>query len=380
MHEQSPPASMHLFPRIYATSSAHHWICSERYQVERLQGVTEPFCSVNEQLDPYFKKLFTTARPPASDYLLHRAPGWDSNLYPVPVLLVHGAALDASSFTDLFGMGLKGLQQHLVALGHRVFALTFSHSHGNNLYQAEQLAAAIEQVKTLCQVQQLDLVVHSKGGIPARIYLSDLAAAPYRGDVRRLIMLGVPNLGTDYAFRNPAISYFLYLSGGNGVIAWDKIMHMGLWKDTCKYAIYSDGSFPGQRQLLQRWDDEYALDVTQIDWWTSYYGGTGYISHSRGIDVALQEGQEFMQWLNRFGLDAGIEVAMLAGNNHYFGPFPGESTGESDGVIFVQSALDSESILQNGATLLTKEILPVNHLELLFKKRVAHWVHQQLLQ
>jgi len=59
-------------------------------------------------------------------------------------------------------MGHVGLQQQLVELGYRVFAITFSHPHGDNYIQAQQLADAVQQVCSRCGVQKVDLVVHSK--------------------------------------------------------------------------------------------------------------------------------------------------------------------------------------------------------------------------
>ena len=84
------------------------------------------------------------------------------------------------------------------------------------------MADAIDRIKKLTGAGTVDVVAHSKGGIAARIYMSNMSATAYRHDVRRLVMLGVPNLGTDFAFRNPSISYLIYTAGGNGVIAWDK--------------------------------------------------------------------------------------------------------------------------------------------------------------
>ena len=240
--------------RVFAADSSSHWQKTELCLLPALSKVKEPFCEVNTHIDPYLIYHFGSSTPPASHYLLHSAPGWDSSLRPVPVLLVHGAGLDATSYTNLWNMGHVGLQQQLVELGYRVFALTFSHPHGDNYIQAQQLADAVQEVCSRCGVPQVDLVVHSKGGIAARLYLSSLISPAFRGDVRRVIMLGVPNLGNDFAFRFPSVSYMIYLAGGNGVIPWDRLYYWGSPIDVTLRSIYAGGAFPGQSQTLYCWD------------------------------------------------------------------------------------------------------------------------------
>lgn len=363
--------------RLYPVNSGAAWQKTELHHITPVVPA-EAFCEVNEHLDPDIVQAFSTPRPQPDSFLLHYGPGWDSNPEKTPVLLIHGAGLDANSFVNLYGLGVRGLQPQLTSLGYRVFALTFSHGHGDNFNQAEQLAAAIKHIKELAQVEKINLVAHSKGGTAARIYLSGLSRTPYRGDVDRYIMLGTPNLGLDYAFRHPHRSYLLYLSGGNGVIPWDQLTVMGFTVDTRAYAIYSDGCFPGQSQLLYRWDQIYPLDASQPDWYTTYYGGTGFFSRSRGIDAAIAGGHNLVQRLNRRGIEPGVRLFILAGSNNFFGSIPGESTGPSDGVVLLDSVLYSDGLTLRGAHLELKEELHLNHLELLFSFQAARWVHRQL--
>jgi uncharacterized alpha/beta hydrolase family protein len=370
--------SLFINPMVKIDNSSKYWDKIISCSVKSLTSKQERFCSVNEQLDQDTIDVFGTTQPTADQYLLHLAPGWDSNPNKTPVILIHGAGLDATSFTNLYNMGYDGIQQQLVSLGYRVFALTFSHSHGDNFIQAEQLSDAILRVKSLCKVEELDLIAHSKGGLAARIYLSNISTTPYRGDVRKYVMLGTPNLGVDFAFRNPSISYPIYLSDSNGVIAWDKISYLGAMIDTAERAIYADGSFPGQSQMLYRWDNEYSLDVTQPDWWTSYHGGSGFVSHSRGIDTAIADGGNLIAQLEQRGIEPGIELSVLAGDNHMFGLIPGENSGASDGIVFLDSVFNTDAMVSKGAKLVTKTTLNVNHLELLFSRKAARWVAQQL--
>lgn len=358
--------------------SNRFWERVELQQVEKLEGQQELFCPQNEHQDLDIIACFQTATPASKYYLLHYAPGWDSNRHQNPILLVPGAGLDANSFTDLYAMGYDGLQQQLLALGYRVFAITFSHTHGDNFIQAEQIAAAISRICSVTGKDQIDLVAYSKGGSAARIYLSGLSDTPYRGDIRRYIMLGTPNQGVDFPFRNPLFNYVIYISGSNGVLAWDKILSFGTMVEVSQRSIYRDGAFPGQCQLLYRWDDTYELDMLQQDWWTTYYGGSGLISHSRGIDQAIADGGNLVERLDAVGLEPGIDFYVLAGDNNVFNAFPGDESGPGDGLVFLESVLYTDGLARRGATLRTKDILPVNHLEFLYSRPVARWVGSKL--
>ncbi|MDD3269791.1 MAG: hypothetical protein PHX14_10745 [Syntrophomonadaceae bacterium] len=338
----------------------------------------ERFSAENLHKDIDIAAHFGSSTPATDQYLLHFAPGWDKNRHSIPVVLVHGAGLDATSYTDLYAMGFQGLQQQLVEMGYRVFAVTFSHLHGDNFYQAEQLADALVRIKEITKAPQVDIIAHSKGGLATRLYLAGKSSTSYRGDVRRYIMLGVPNMGLDYPFRNPLLNYLVYTSGSNGVMAWDKILSMGTLVNTSDRAIYSDGCFPGQAQMLYRWDDEYPLDLMQQDWWTTYFGGFGFVSHSRGIDAAIKDGDSLIAKMDKWGIAPDIEFSILSGNNSKFNTFPGESSGPSDGVVFVASALHSDGLQNAGAKLRDKSVLKVNHMELLFARRVGRWLDAQL--
>lgn len=372
------PQNWHYFLRIYGDNSARFWDKTILLQVESLKQFTHSFCEVNEQLDPDLISAFGTKTPPPAHYLLHLSKGWDSNKIKTPIILVHGAGLDATSFTNLYNMGYKGIMQQLVSLGYRVFSISFAHSHGDNYHQAEVLADAINKVKELTNCEKVNIIAHSKGGFAARLYLSNLATSPYQNDVNHYIMLGAPNLGTDYSFRYPSISYLIYLSGGNGVIAWDKVLCFNNLIDISVRSIYSDGAFPGQSQILYAWDQHYPLDITQQDWWTTYYGGTGFISSSRGIKQAIADGGNLVEKLENTSLHPDLKISVLAGDNSILSVFPAPSSNPSDGIILVDSVLNTDAMCKQGAKLKEKTIMPLNHMELLYDRRVARWIHHQL--
>lgn len=375
---QSISRDMFLNVGIKYKNSGRFWERVELRQVESLKGIEEAYCLQNQHLDVDIINCFNTPTPNSDKYLLHCAPGWDCNRHQIPILLVPGAGLDANSFTDLYAMGYEGLQQQLVAMGYRVFAITFAHTHGDNFIQAEQLAAAISRICELNQVEQIDLIAYSKGGTAARIYLSGLSVTPYRGDIRRYVMLGTPNMGIDFPFRNSLLNYLIYISGSNGVLAWDKILSFGTTVDVSQRSIYKEGAFPGQCQLLYRWDNIYELDMLQQDWWSTYYGGSGLISHSRGIDQAIADGGRLVEHLDNVGLEPGIDFCVLAGENNCFNVFPGDETGPGDGLVFLESVLYTDGLAKRGAPLRKKDTLPINHLEFLYSDQVAGWVDRQL--
>jgi len=189
-------------------------------------------------------------------------------------------------------------------------------------------------------------------------------------------------------------------------------------------------AFPGQAQLLRAWDGEYALpgsDVAlgvyalQQDWWTTYHGGLGFYSYSPGIEDAVTSTGGLLDKLHSAGIDPGVELAVVAGTNpliwidgreelvDVFGEalaaflgqssafytsflaavieprFPGfqlnedelfgvthgylmfgEISGQSDGVVFTASALDSAGLLGRGATLVESRTADLAHMDLVF--------------
>ena len=361
--------------------STNYWSVIDRHSFESPRTSKELFCENNEHIDPDIVKVFGEARPPANAFLLHHAIGNNLKSHNTPVLLVHGAGHNANIWADPLQTGGPGLMHYLVANNYPVFAITFSHPHGDNYLQAEQLAAAIRQVKIITQKPQVDLVVHSKGGIPARIYLSNINkqwGTSYRNDVRRLLMLGVPNLGLDYSFRKPLTNYLIYTTKANAAISWYRMLLFGQVIDTKIHSFYQNSVYPGQCQLLYRWDKKYPLEILQPDWYTTYYGGQGVLSASLGIDKAIAEGGYLMELLEDKGIDKNVAIAVLAGNKNDLTSLFTIKHGPSDGIVFTDSALHTGALTQKGARLLAKGEAPLNHLELITLPMSWKWIHLQL--
>jgi hypothetical protein len=130
--------------------------------------------------------------------------------------------------------------------------------------------------------------------------------------------------------------------------------------------------------MLYRWDKTYPLSKLEPDWYTTYHGGQGLISVSPGIDKAIAEGGDFIDQLRAHPLDKGVELASLAGDQATMKNILNEKTGPSDGVVFVKSATHTDDMVKGGAKLLANDVLPHNHMELVYAPKAKAWVVNQL--
>lgn len=371
--------------RVAPATAGHDWARIERLTSSYASFPVERMRSNGRHTDPDIVRAFGTDTPPSRDVLLHYYKGWDKG-QGTPVLLVHGTIVDAtSSWVEPHGQ--LGLAPWLASKGYRVFAVTFAHRHGDNMLWAEQVANAIARIRTATGAEQVDVVAHSKGTVAARALASGVLpswASPYRGDIRRLVLIGGPHLGLDTTFRHSIINYGLYPekddSRFNAPMAWSRMLVMGLWIDTSAQTMlrsYGD-YFPGQAQMLARWDKEYPIPRTEQDWYTTYYGGQGFVSYSPGIDRAIADGGHFMDTLREHPLDARVQLAVLAGDRPDLAGIHNEHTGPSDGVVFVKSATATDDMTRGGAKLVAKEVMALNHMDLIIRPEAHAWVDEVL--
>jgi hypothetical protein len=328
--------------------------------------------------------LFGSAQPPGSQFLLYQAPGWQTNTGPA-VLLVMGANDDVDrEYSDPAAGGAgtcgvvscptTGLMQYLSGGGYRVFALDFADTQGDNYEWAQTVSDALGRVKAETGTSSVDLVAWSKGAFAARMYVAGVAPSCGRGyqcDVAKLVLIGNPNGGLDYTFAhgtegNPLI----YPECGgtlNGPSPSQSYMCYGIVYPQPNLAITST-YFTGQRQMLARWDGTYGIDETQDDWYTTYYGGTGYVSTSKGIQQAVNAGS----------LVATIQAApdtvptyLLCGGSPTLIGFYDENRGPSDGVVFDASCESTTGISHVAwTTMVTGD----NHLMLGWESTAMHAV------
>ena len=337
--------------------------------------------------------------PHSSVFLLHYAPGWDSAQKPVPILLAHGANDQADRAwanpgeSGDFGCGTSpcpetGMMQALAERGYAVFAVTHPHSQGDNYFWSEQLYDAIQIIRDRTGADAVDLVGWSKGVMSARMYASSLKqdwGTAYAGDVRRLVLIGGPNLGFDYLFRygtghNSGI-YTDYGGKINSPGPHDELFVFGQWVDRIEYGIYKSAAgdnWRGQLQMLASWDDVYPLTASAdngiITWpvgdsASTYYGEgeyKGLYARGKGIDYAVEQGSVIQPMIDA-GIPASVETFLLCGDINLddqevmMKGIPNEIAGPSDGVVFIDSCAAEDGIGNLGEAVILED---VNHLRL----------------
>lgn len=335
--------------------------------------------------------------PRSNSFLLYYAPHWQTGTKATPVLLVHGANDNADRAwanpgeAGGFGCGdpfgncpSTGLMQYLDGRGYKVFAINFPHKQGDNYYQAQLVADAIGVIKSRLGVPKVDLIGWSKGGFPARMYVSSVRPAwglAYQNDVRKLVLIGNANKGLDWSWAHGTagdISVWPECGGAlNAPAAVTTYECYGFFYDHPELSFTGTGTantFPGQRQLLYRWDGVYGLDQTQQDWYTVYYGGWGYTSYSPGIQAAINQGS-LVSTIRTAGVPATVSTYLLCGGTPNIPGVYNENRGPSDGLLFRASCEDTGGIGTVGGV---TTVLSDNHLELAWEStavgQIVSWL------
>ncbi|MEU6788593.1 hypothetical protein ABZ912_56210 [Nonomuraea angiospora] len=379
------------------TNVANGWSAVERY-LDTTSGFAQESYPPDGRGDQDGQRLSFfggVKRPFSGRFLLYRAPGWNTNPKTTPVLLVHGAndnpdrAWANPGESGGFGCGSvscpsTGLMQHLSNAGYRVFAIGFAHKEGDNLMQAQEVGDAIAIIKAKLGVSAVDLVGWSKGEMSARMYVSSVKPSwgrSYAGDVRKLITLGGPNAGYDYPFAHGwAHDFSIWPECGGSVNSPAPHTYMtcyGVYASHPEFSFVPAGGFdcyPGQRQMLARFDGTYGIDQTQQDWYTTYYGGQGFYTSGPGIQAAINAGS-LISRIQQAGVPASVATYLLAGGSPSVVGIYNENRGPSDGVVFVSSALSQVGI---GTVAGTALITGANHLQLgwypAVESQVASWL------
>ena len=353
------------------------WAQNLLFSVDHPGLTADKFIDKTGKNSPAIAALFGgETEPDADKFVLHvsnNACGQDLPPGKV-VFLVHGAGGDADQvWVKPSLMGNTGLVNSLGPKGYCIFAITFPHAFGNNFNQAIQLAAALEQARLIAGVEQMTVIAHSKGGIGAVTYVSgfgEKVGLEYQGDVDRLVLLGVPLGGMDFSFRHPNFNYPVDLMNLSMPSAWDKILEWGTWKDIYDESIYG-GAFDGSLQLTAAFDEEFPLSALEQDWYTTYYGGQGLVSHSLGIAKAIEMSSNFMADFKQQVVTAEVEVFVASGGNPVMNGVPWETSGPSDGLVF-QASAQSTGMFENVVE--TKHFLLLNHWDLVASPIAQDWV------
>lgn len=371
--------------RLLRSVPSRYWERIECWQDYARPFVSEPMLHKSRHETREIVDAFGTNMPRTGEFLLHYGPRWNVNSGRVVVLL-HGASDNANRAwaTPAVQLGdpdRPGLLQALEAGGNRVFALTFPHKHGNLFYEAQYLADAIDIIAAATGETRFSLVGHSAGGLVGRVYVSGYRSGagwtPYRGEVDSLVTLGTPHRGQDFAFRHPEFNYYFMKDelAANAPMSWDKVLVYGQWRDTFEFSIYSD-NFPMQQQTLWDWTGRYPVSMTSPDYYTTVYGGQGYVSHSQGLNSAIMKGGNFMTGLRQYPVPPGIDVTVVAGRRNTIENVPqSEKDGPSDGLIFVDSAGHTADLSHPARTVpIRSVVLDENHVTIAFSSAVTELV------
>jgi len=399
--------------QIFEDLEAAPWEKIERHRDFHPRFARTPFHPKLTQLYPQTREAFGSETPPERDFLLYLAKGWDQSP-STPVLLIHGANDDAtrrwaypkSRFSEDHTR-VTGLMQYLSARGIPVFGISFSHYHGDNLYQGEQIANAISRIRKLLKREsdddfKVDLITFSKGAMAARAYIQSLPVyyhkkflTPYRGDVRRVLFIGGPIGGLDLPFRYYLYNLNIHLRDIPAPLGASKLRTGFFLKKTGKNHIHS-GYWPGQLQMIH--DQRLlgvpfgplslTLDANQSGRALASGGSSNFLV-SEGMEAARKAGGRMIEVLNSRGLPAEVEAVLIGGTLpvvfdevHPNWPFPegAQIIAKNDGLIFLKSALYEEGLTAQGAKILDTRSFPLNHLGLSRSVKVFEYIHEKLSQ
>ncbi|MEW6710723.1 MAG: hypothetical protein AB1403_12930, partial [Candidatus Riflebacteria bacterium] len=365
------------------------WEKVELLQDTNRNFVYEEFHYKGRQTHSITQKAFGTQTPHSRQFLLHFAPDWQKAIHPVPVLLVHGAGDNATrgfahpwsfDIPDNGQIDKPGIMQDLARRGFAVFAITYSHPHGDNFLQAHQLANAISRIRQLTGADQVDVLCHSKGAMSVRIYASDLGKEysqygwihSFKKDIRKVLFVASPLKGIDTAFRYYAYNFTVMYKDMAAPVGPSRMTWQGKWMNT---DIHNE-LFPGQFQMLNNWvKDGISLNyqsgtadmnLSQI---ALYYGGVSTLLKSDGIDKAIQKAGDVINSLCRKGMDPSVTCHILAGSKQeidkikfFWLEIPvGEFADASDGILFLRSATYEKGLTARGAKVKSKKVLKTHH-------------------
>lgn len=375
----------------FTSGVADGWAAVERYRDTRTGFVAEtyPADGRGDQVGQVATH-FGSARPHSSRFLLYAGPRHTGGIRRSPVLLVHGANQTASgawanpAAGGNFGCGRvfcprTGMMQKLTADGHQVYAIGFPHRNGDGYYWAQQIGDAVDVIKDKTGATTVDVVGWSKGAFNARQYVSSVRqpwGAAYAGGVGRLVLLGGPNLGFDWGYRH-GISHdaavFPECGGKLNAPAANRTTTCWYVRRTHPELSYESAAFPGSAQMLARWDHTYPLPPYEQDWYTTYYGGTGFLSAGTGIEAAMA-GRSLVTPIVAAGTPAAVRVYLVCGTAPTMPGLHNEHTGPSDGAVFVRSCSARDGIRTVGGVATPA----LNHLELGYAgasvDQVAAWL------
>lgn len=400
-----------------------YWERSEAYRDRHSAFGREKILDVSKIKNPqvlnaFPADLYKDDTSDASVMVLFSAPGWNFHT-KTPVLLIHGAGDDPNrawvhpySLTtpESVPEAAQGFMQRFSNAGFPVFAVGFSHHHGCNYKQAEQIHNAIQIIKKKTRTDKVHILAHSKGNCAASIYVSggkdvnpELFSflSPFKKDVAQYIQIGPGNKGIDIIFRYYLGNVYSLSNKLSSPVCFYRAVYYGMWTDFYEKDIYKGNPgkeignyFPGQCQLVNNLVDD-GLDFssysyTPIDFNLTmkacYYGGTTMYVQCYGIDHSMKEGGYTIKRLNEKGMDPSVSLINIYGTNPViqeidlgFIKIPiGVSDHPSDGLVYSHSASYIKGHLSRGAKLTAQKAFHLNHFGIAMKPEVFSWLEKLL--
>lgn len=342
------------------------WQATELLTVENGHLGQRVFHPRSHHREPSIVEAFGRSDPSSASLLLHhyaKPDTWNGR----NVILVHGASRNALYFLDPHedGSGRDPLPEALRRAGHQVYAVSFAHNQDDNWWWCEALNEAILTVSSRTG-QPVALIGHSKGGVAVRLAVSDWRPDP--ACQRRLghlvsdaLFVGTPLGGVDFFYRYPAVNFAFSSDSDQPVFNWPTPWHEmkvnQQWMPLPMAYTGKDNFYRGQAQLLQRWRDVYPLPGLDPLEEMTYEGGENESGRCHGIDRAIAGSGNLIGQLRQHPFPPHLRVGLLAGASPTMPGVMNERSGPSDGIIFVQSALE----IGPGAQVVGMKTLPVHH-------------------
>ena len=159
-------------------------------------------------------------------------------------------------------------------------------------------------------------------------------------------------------------------------LSWTRCLYRFKWIDTPDQSIYAVGAFPGQAQMVARFDTRYGRtkSLGQFDVDSTYDGGKGLVSLSLGIDRVIADGGDMIAMLRKKPIHPDVGLCVLAGTHPWIAGEVGDRRAPCDGLVLVASVFDLEPMTRRGAKVLKKDLRALNHLQLAYDPRGNDWV------
>jgi len=334
------------------------------------------FLPKQRQMTPDVKEAFHTEFPLANSFLLHHGRGWNKALFynRTPVILIHGAGMDATTAFDK-------LAPALVAAGHPVFAVTVPHNQWAVESWCHYLGAAIRHVKTMTDSRRVNLIGHSLGGIAASMYTTALRA-PWMShyedrEVDKLVLLGSPRAGFDAHLRFTGINTVAFNRDDprkNYPMTWTAV-RVGWVKVNTKDLSLVGGYFPAMCQITRSWDEEDPIPDEDTQTRMTYYGTPPDKSSdfdAPGIETVMDAGGRFIERLMASPVSSDVKLFQVAGT-YPLPDVPPLYALPNDGYVLRESAWYYHASEQ-----VTFQELPLNHRELVRARSAVQLIIKDL--